>query len=55
MIPYEKKLINKSLLTKEEIQQINEYHEMVFKKLKQLIYKNDVSLVNFLRHKTSSL
>jgi len=55
MIPYEKKLIRKSLMSEEEIQQINKYHQDVFNKINKIINRNDESLKNFLRKKTSPL
>ena len=55
LIPYEKKLIDKSLLTKTEINLINHYHKLVSKKLKPFISEKDISLVKFLNNKTSIL
>tara|TARA_B100000579_G_scaffold195896_1_gene160121 strand:- start:637 stop:1350 length:714 start_codon:yes stop_codon:yes gene_type:complete len=55
MIPYEKKLIRKSLMSEEEIQQINKYHQDIFNKINKIINRNDESLKNFLRKKTSPL
>ena len=55
LIPYEKKLIDKNLLTKNEINLIDDYHKLVNKKLKPLISDNDSNLVNFLNNKTSIL
>ncbi len=55
LIPYEKKLIDKNLLTKTEINLIDNYHKLVNKKLKPFISEKDHNLVNFLNSKTSIL
>ena len=55
LIPYEKKLIDKSLLSKTEINQINKYHKLVNEKIKPFMTKRDGNLVNFLNKKTSIL
>ena len=55
LIPYEKKLIDKSLLSKTEINQINKYHKLVNEKIRPLINRRDGDLVNFLNRKTSIL
>ena len=55
LIPYEKKLIDKSLLSKTEINQINKYHKLVNEKIRPLINRRDGDLVNFLNSKTSIL
>ena len=55
LIPYEKKLIDKSLLSKTEINQINKYHKLVNEKIKPFITKRESNLVNFLNRKTSIL
>jgi len=55
LIPYEKKLIDKNLLTNNEINLINNYHKLVNKKLKTIINDKDINLVNFLNRKTSNL
>ena len=55
LIPYEKKLIDKSLLSKTEINQLNKYHELINEKIKPFINKSDGDLVNFLNSKTSIL
>ena len=55
LIPYEKKLIEKKLLTKNEISKIDSYHKLVNKKLKPFISDSDSDLINFLNSKTSIL
>jgi Xaa-Pro aminopeptidase len=40
MIPYETKLIEKSILDQKEIMQINDYHEEIFIKLQNILDKN---------------
>ena len=52
---YQKKLIDKSLLSKTEINQINKYHKLVNEKIKPFLTKRDGNLVNFLNRKTSIL
>jgi len=52
-VPYEKKLIDRSLLNRNEIRQINDYHEQVYKKLSKLI--DDKKMLKFLREKTSAM
>ena len=55
LVPYEKKLIDINILTKNEIKLINQYHSMLKQKLLPLISKKDKDLINFLNRKTSSL
>ena len=40
LVPYEKRLIDKSLLTMEEIAQIDEYHQSIFKAIHELVDKD---------------
>ena len=55
MVPYEKKLINKKLLSKDEIKQINSYHQIVYKKIGKLLRSDQKDLKKFLFNKTSLL
>ena len=55
MVPYEKKLIKKSLLTFEEIKQINDYHKSVFTNINKLLNIEENRLKSFLIRKTSKL
>ena len=55
LIPYEKKLIDKNLLTKNEINLIDNYHKLVNTKLRPIISDRDSNLINFLNSKTSIL
>ncbi len=55
MIPYEKKLINKKLLNQDEIEQINKYHEVVYKRLIKFINEDEKHLKTFLKNKTSKI
>ena len=55
MVPYEKKLINKSLLNDHEINQINNYHKNVYKKIIKLLNSKEKKLEKFLLTKTSKL
>ena len=52
-VPLESKLINKKMLTKFEIDWVNEYHQKVFKDLLKLIETDNQELINFLKRKTS--
>lgn len=42
LVPYEKKLINKNLLSKKEINYINNYHQQVFTSLKPFMNQNEL-------------
>ena len=55
MVPYEKKLVNKKLLSKDEIKQINSYHQIVYKKIGKLLRSDQKDLKKFLFNKTSLL
>ncbi len=55
MVPYDKNLINKKLLSKQEIKQINNYHKKVRINLERLLDKKDKELKNFLKLKTKKL
>ncbi len=52
-VPLESKLIDKKMLTKFEIDWVNEYHQKVFKDLLKFIKKDNQELLNFLKRKTS--
>ncbi|MDC0093192.1 aminopeptidase P family protein [Alphaproteobacteria bacterium] len=54
-VPLELDLINKDMLTTEEIKWINAYHEKVCLELSKLINFNDKELLGYLRLKTSSI
>ena len=54
-VPFELDLINKEILTTEEIKWINEYHEKVFVELSKLINVTDTELLDYLRLKTLSI
>ncbi len=55
LIPYEKKLINKSLLNENELNYVNNYHKVVYSKIKSHLKFKDKNLKNFLLKKTSPL
>lgn len=52
LVPYERKLIDISLLTEQEIHQINDYHEKIYKKIAS---KCDENLKKYLKEKCKSL
>jgi len=52
-VPLETKLINKTMLTKFEIDWVNQYHQKVFKDLIKLIETDNLELLNFLKRKTA--
>jgi Xaa-Pro aminopeptidase len=52
MVPLDKTLIHKNLLTKEEIDWVNTYHQTVFKNLKKYLSKQEL---NWLKEATSPL
>ncbi len=52
-VPLECKLINKKMLTKFEIDWINEYHKKVLKDLLEFIETDNQELLNFLKRKTA--
>ena len=54
LVPFERKLIDKEILTISEVNLINKYHEKVYKKIFPLV-KNDKFLTKFLKLKTSKL
>jgi len=54
-VPLEKKLIDKSKLTKFEIDWINCYHKKVLSDLSKLIDKENLELIEFLKIKTSEI
>ena len=54
-VPLEKKLIDKSNLTKCEIKWINDYHKKVFFDLSKLIEKGNKDLLEFLKLTTSEI
>ena len=45
LVPYEKNLINKKLLIKQEITSINNYHKMVFELLKSFMNKKELLIL----------
>jgi Xaa-Pro aminopeptidase len=51
-VPFELDLINKEMLTKDEIKWINLYHKKVCIELSRLINSNDTQLLNYLKIKT---
>ena len=51
-VPFELDLINKEMLTTDEIKWINLYHKKVFIELSRLINSNDNELLNYLKLKT---
>jgi len=51
-VPFELELINKEILTIDEINWINLYHEKVYKELANLITPNDRELLDYLKIKT---
>ncbi len=55
MVPYEKKLIKKSLLSPEEKKQINHYHKCVYSNLNKLLTIKEKEIKKFLIKKTSKL
>ncbi len=54
LVPFERKLIDKEILTISEVNLINKYHEKVYKNIFPLV-KNDKFLTKFLKLKTSKL
>ncbi|MDC0227979.1 aminopeptidase P family protein [Alphaproteobacteria bacterium] len=54
-VPLELDLINKKLLTRSEINWINDYHEKVYKDLSKFIKKDEKQLLKFLKIKTSRI
>ena len=54
-VPLETKLINKKMLTKFEIDWVNEYHQKVFKDLSEFIETPYEELLNFLKRKTAPI
>ncbi len=52
LVPYEKRLIDKSLLTEEEIKQIDDYHKRVYEELHELV---DSDVLRWLGAATSPL
>ena len=51
-VPFERDLINKDMLTNDEIQWINQYHKKVCIELTKLINSNDTELLDYLKLKT---
>ena len=51
-VPFELELINKEILTIDEINWINSYHEKVYRELANLITPNDRELLDYLKIKT---
>ena len=51
-VPFELELINKEILTIDEINWINSYHEKVYRELANLITSNDRELLDYLKIKT---
>ena len=51
-VPFELELINKEILTIDEINWINLYHEKVYRELANLINPNDRELLDYLKIKT---
>ena len=51
-VPFELELINKEILTIDEINWINSYHEKVYRELANLITPNDSELLHYLKIKT---
>ncbi len=54
-VPLEIKLINKKMLTKFEIDWVNEYHKTVYENLEKFIKKDNEELLNFLKRKTMQI
>ena len=54
-VPLELKLINKKMLTKFEIDWVNEYHQKVFKDLSKFIETDYEELLIFLQRKTAPI
>ena len=54
-MPLELKLINKKMLTKFEIDWVNEYHQKVFKDLSKFIETDHEELLIFLQRKTAPI
>ena len=54
-VPLETKLINKKMLTKFEIDWVNEYHQKVFKDLSKFIETDHEELLIFLQRKTAPI
>ena len=52
-VPLELKLINKQMLSKFEVDWVNEYHQKVFKDLLKFIETDNQELLNFLKRKTT--
>ena len=51
-VPFELELINKEILTIDEINWINLYHEKVYRELANLITPDDRELLDYLKIKT---
>ena len=45
MVPYDKNLINKKILNKNEVKYINNYHSKVYENLKNLMNKKELSFL----------
>ena len=54
-VPLESKLINKKMLTKFEIDWVNEYHKKVYQNLVKFIEIENEELLNFLKRKTTKI
>ena len=54
-VPLEIELINRDMLTKFEIEWVNQYHQKVFKELSEYIKIVDEDLLNYLKKKTASI
>jgi len=54
-VPLELNLINKLMLSSFEINWINNYHKKVYQDLSNLIDKDDVELLLFLKRKTKKI
>ena len=54
-VPLETKLINKKMLTKFEIDWVNEYHKKVYENLVKFIETDNEELLNFLKRKTRQI
>ena len=55
LVPYYRKLINLSDLTKQEIQQVNDYHQQIYLTLKELLSNNNNELNDWLCQATIPL
>ena len=54
-VPLDLNLIDKSLLNKNEINWVNNYHNKVYKDLSELLKNKDEELLDFLKLKTSKI